>query len=45
MTTGRAQDRLLRLTLPTSALMELAENVRIENCTVNYGVLEALFDR
>ncbi len=24
------------------ALMELAENIRIENCTVNYGVLRAL---
>ena len=27
------------------ALMELAENVRIENCRVNYGVLEALLGR
>jgi hypothetical protein len=27
------------------ALMELAEMVRIENCSVNYGVLDALFGR
>jgi hypothetical protein len=26
-------------------LMQLTENVRIENCTVNYGVLEALLGR
>lgn len=26
-----------------SALMELTENIRIENCTVNHGVLSALF--
>lgn len=26
-------------------LMQLTENVRIENCTVNYGVLKALFGR
>ena len=28
-----------------TALMELAENIRIENCTVNYGVLRALLGR
>jgi hypothetical protein len=27
------------------ALMELTEMVRIENCTVNYGVLRALLGR
>ena len=27
------------------SLMELAENIRIENCTVNYGVLRALLAR
>ncbi len=26
-------------------LMQLTENIRIENCTVNYGVLRALFGR
>ncbi len=26
-------------------LMQLTENIRIENCKVNYGVLSALFDR
>ncbi len=28
-----------------STLMQLAENIRIENCSVNYGVIEALFGR
>lgn len=28
-----------------SALMELTENLRIENCTVNHGVLDALLGR
>jgi len=28
-----------------TALMQLTENVRIENCSVNYGVLEALLGR
>ena len=26
-------------------LMQLTENIRIENCTVNYGVIDALFGR
>ena len=28
-----------------AVLMQLTENIRIENCTVNYGVLEALLGR
>lgn len=28
-----------------STLMQLTENIRIENCMVNYGVLDALFGR
>ena len=28
-----------------AVLMELAENVKIEKCSINYGVLQALFSK